>query len=77
MAKSDDLGVVRCSRSAQQREGKSYAARKVVAAGGRWRSVRWDLSLLYKVTWKLLTVPSVPLRHGTAKDAELLVIGAA
>ncbi|MGY0063842.1 hypothetical protein ACWY4P_46505 [Streptomyces sp. LZ34] len=30
--------------------------------------------LLYKVTRKLLTVPSVLLRRGTAKDAELLVL---
>ena len=32
------------------------------------------VSLLYKVTRKLLTVPSVLLRRGTAKDAELLVL---
>ncbi|MFE5125755.1 hypothetical protein [Streptomyces sp. NPDC056669] len=31
------------------------------------------VSLLYKATRKLLTVPSVLLRRGTAKDAELLV----
>ncbi|WP_238597988.1 hypothetical protein [Saccharothrix sp. ALI-22-I] len=31
------------------------------------------VSLLYKVTRKLLSVPSVPLRSETAKDAELLV----
>ncbi|WP_370592966.1 hypothetical protein [Streptomyces sp. NBRC 110028] len=30
--------------------------------------------MLYKVTRKLLTVPSVLLRRGTAKDAELLVL---
>ncbi|WP_435887212.1 integrase [Streptomyces antimycoticus] len=32
------------------------------------------VSLLYKVTRRLLTVPSVLLRRGTAKDAELLVL---
>ncbi|MFK4272749.1 integrase [Streptomyces milbemycinicus] len=32
------------------------------------------VSLLYKVTRKLLTVPSVLLRRGTAKEAELLVL---
>ncbi|MCQ8836339.1 integrase core domain-containing protein [Streptomyces malaysiensis] len=32
------------------------------------------VSLLYKVARKLLTVPSVVLRRGTAKDAELLVL---
>ncbi|MFJ6597085.1 hypothetical protein ACIQPP_40935 [Streptomyces violaceusniger] len=32
------------------------------------------MSLLYMVTRKLLTVPSVLLRRGTAKDAELLVL---
>ncbi|MFE2188215.1 integrase [Streptomyces sp. NPDC059455] len=32
------------------------------------------LSLLYKVTRKLLTVPAVLLRRETAKDAELLVL---
>src|ERR1044072_7767359 len=32
------------------------------------------VSLLYKVTRKLLTVPSVLLLRGTAKDAELLVL---
>ncbi|MFE1937107.1 helix-turn-helix domain-containing protein [Streptomyces sp. NPDC059474] len=32
------------------------------------------VSLLYKVTRKLLTVPSVLLRRGTAKVAELLVL---
>ncbi|EXU61581.1 integrase [Streptomyces sp. PRh5] len=32
------------------------------------------VSLLYKVPRKLLTVPSVFLRRGTAKDAELLVL---
>ncbi|EFL27634.1 putative Transposase [Streptomyces himastatinicus ATCC 53653] len=32
------------------------------------------VSLLYNVTRKLLTVPSVLPRHGTAKDAELLVL---
>ncbi|WP_413810843.1 hypothetical protein [Streptomyces sp. OE57] len=30
--------------------------------------------LLYKVPRKLLTVPSVLVRRGTAKDAELLVL---
>ncbi|MDT0549314.1 hypothetical protein [Streptomyces lonegramiae] len=32
------------------------------------------MSLLYKVTRKLLTVPSVLLRRGTAQEAELLVL---
>jgi len=32
------------------------------------------VSLLYKVTRKLLAVPSVVLRSETAKDAELLVL---
>ncbi|MEU1802736.1 integrase core domain-containing protein [Streptomyces sp. NPDC019937] len=32
------------------------------------------VSLLYKVTRKLLTVPSVLLRRGTVKDVELLVL---
>ncbi|MFI1338157.1 integrase core domain-containing protein [Streptomyces sp. NPDC020845] len=32
------------------------------------------VSLLYKVTRKLLTVPSVLLRRGTAQEAELLVL---
>ncbi|WP_435853572.1 tyrosine-type recombinase/integrase [Streptomyces sparsogenes] len=32
------------------------------------------VSLLHKVTRKLLTLPSVLLRRGTAKDAELLVL---
>ncbi|WP_413797119.1 hypothetical protein [Streptomyces iranensis] len=32
------------------------------------------VSALYKVTPKLLTFPSVLLRRGTAKDAELLVL---
>jgi transposase len=32
------------------------------------------VSLLYKVTWKLLAVPSVLLRTELAKDAELLVL---
>ncbi|MFE2448135.1 hypothetical protein ACFXDF_39945 [Streptomyces sp. NPDC059426] len=32
------------------------------------------VSLLHNVTRKLLTVPSVLLRRGTAKDAELLVL---
>lgn len=32
------------------------------------------VSLLYKVTWKLLAVPSVLLRSELAKDAELLVL---
>lgn len=32
------------------------------------------VSLLYKVTRKLLAVPSVLLRRGTAKEAELLVL---
>ncbi|MGO4423330.1 integrase, partial [Streptomyces sp. MCAF7] len=32
------------------------------------------VSLLYKVTRKLLTVPSVLLRCETVKDAELLVL---
>ncbi|MET8012005.1 integrase, partial [Streptomyces sp. NPDC005271] len=32
------------------------------------------VSLLYKVTRKLLTVPTVLLRRETAKDAELLVL---
>ncbi|WP_421111495.1 hypothetical protein [Streptomyces sp. NEAU-S77] len=43
------------------------------------RSVRWDhayviVSLLCKVTRKLLTVPSVLLRRGWVKEAELLVL---
>ena len=32
------------------------------------------VSLIYKVTRKLLSVPSVVLRSETAKDAELLVL---
>lgn len=32
------------------------------------------MSLLYKVTWKLLAVPSVLLRTELAKDAELLLV---
>jgi hypothetical protein len=32
------------------------------------------VSLLYKVTRRLLSVPAVLLRSGSAKDAELLVL---
>jgi hypothetical protein len=32
------------------------------------------VSLLYKVTRRLLSVPAVLLRRGSAKDAELLVL---
>lgn len=37
------------------------------------RSSPGDVSLLYKVTRRLLSVPAVLLRRGSAKDAELLV----
>jgi putative transposase len=39
-----------------------------------WEHVLVTVSLLYKVTRKLLSLPSTLLRSNTAKDAELLVL---
>ncbi len=39
-----------------------------------WDHVRVIVSLLYKVTRRLLSVPLVLLRRDTSKDAELLVL---
>jgi hypothetical protein len=60
-------------------KGWTCTARKVVAPGQSTIRCRWDhgpviVSLLYRLTRRLLSVPAVLLRHNTAKDAELLVL---
>jgi hypothetical protein len=42
--------------------------------GGHWDHVQMIVSLLYKVSRRLLCVPAVLLRRDTSKDAELLVL---
>lgn len=74
----------RWSAGAERADNSACGARKVVVAGGSWVGAQpagssWDaalmiVSLLYRATRGLLSVPAVLLRRDTAKDAELLVL---
>ena len=45
-----------------------------MAVSGGWDAVAMIVSLLYRATRTLLSIPGVLLRRDTVKDAELLVL---